>query len=176
MKQVFEEGEIDTGVTTNQVLRFCEKYGISLYAMDLEFDTFCQYSPEVRNHHVPALIYIVANNHMYPVLENELRKSIVASERIKGCKGSAVFKGKGKQANPFEGTVHTLLNIPYDTLNQLKNCNVVYTNKNDLSDLVIYLVQKEQTIYKTRGIGGHIVRIEYKDNVIIEVNNTMKNQ
>ena len=114
--------------------------------MYLEFDTFCRYSPKVRNHHVPALIYIVANNHMYPVLEDEPRKSIVASERMKG-KESTVFTSKEKQANTFVGSAHPLLNVPYDILNQHKNCNVIYTNKSDLLDLVVYFVQKEQTVY-----------------------------
>ncbi|KAI9326614.1 hypothetical protein BDR26DRAFT_941086 [Obelidium mucronatum] len=170
LMNIFEEGEIDTGVTTNQVVKFCEKYGICLYAMDLEFDIFCRHIPKVRNHHAPCLIYIVANNHMYPVLEEELRRTIVASERTKGTNKSRVFKSKEKQVNTFDGTIDTILNAPYETLSQLENCNVVYTNKIDLSDLVVYLAQTEQTVYKTRGNGGHIVRIEYKNNVIIEVN------
>ncbi|KAJ3120322.1 hypothetical protein HK100_012846 [Physocladia obscura] len=136
LKGIFEEGEIDTGVTTNQVVRFCEKYGISLYAMDLEFEIFCRHVPKVRNHHVPCLIYIVANNHMYPVLEEELRRSIVASERTKGTNNSTVFKSKAKLVNTFDGTIKTILNAPYETLNQLENCYVVYTNREDLSDLV----------------------------------------
>ncbi|TPX48064.1 hypothetical protein CcCBS67573_g10219 [Chytriomyces confervae] len=98
LKGIFEEGEIDTGVTTNQVVQFCEKYGISLYAMDLEFEIFCRHIPKVRNHHIPCLIYIVANNHMYPVLEEELRRSIVASERRKGTNSHRVFKAKEKQS------------------------------------------------------------------------------
>jgi hypothetical protein len=73
------------GVTTEQIQRFCHHYGISLYALDLEFKVFHKYIPERKSHRIPPLVYVVANSHMYPVVEVTVRKSLFAIEKLKTC-------------------------------------------------------------------------------------------
>ena len=81
---IFSETSTKRGVSTRQIAKFCEKFNISMYALDLDSTVFYLHSPVKRNHQKLALMYIVANNHMYPILDKSMRHSIVASQRISG--------------------------------------------------------------------------------------------
>ncbi|KAI8836004.1 hypothetical protein BJ741DRAFT_686289 [Chytriomyces cf. hyalinus JEL632] len=162
------------GVSTSQIQEFCETYGISLYALDLECDIFCRYIPEKRNHHTPALVYVCANDHMYPVIDEELRKSIFSGNRQSVSKSMYRVKHKAQNKRVLDDSLLTQLNVEFDELEKLENTNVVYTKISDLTELAIYLMKNEQVVYKTRNVGGKIVRIDYKNNVIIEINKDYK--
>ncbi|KAJ3088328.1 hypothetical protein HK100_008074, partial [Physocladia obscura] len=175
LREIFSESEDELGdsslqeegVSTTQVQRFCQQYGISMYAIDLSCNVFCRYIPEKRNHHCPSLVYVCANQHMYPILDEALRKSIFSQERQQSC-GKPFKRMSNKKI--FDDTLTTIIDPPYEQLDSLENVNVVYTGINDLTDLVVHLGETEHVVYKTRTNNGKIVRLEYKNNVTIELN------
>jgi len=61
----------DGGVTTNDILDFCQRYRIKCIAYDVDKNIIGQY--HINNPKRKPLIYIAHNNHIYPV-ENKLLK------------------------------------------------------------------------------------------------------
>ena len=164
---LFMEEDFTSGVNTAMINIFCREYGVSLYAADLEMKVFNKYIPVNRSHSIPPLVYVCGNAHLYPILDNSTRKSIFASERNKSS--SFQFKGKAdKQSFKFNPKLSAVLNPKYNELAKLKDCNVIYTEREDgkkqktsLLSLVLYLYKTEKTIYKTNGYNGEILRIQY---------------
>lgn len=77
------------GVNTIQLERWCERHNISMYACDIDLKLFRVYNPQKRNQNAPSLMFIVANNHFYPIHEDAHRKGLMveatkrASENFK---------------------------------------------------------------------------------------------
>jgi hypothetical protein len=71
---------LENGVNTEQLIKFCEKYDIGMYAFDKNEKLIQYYRSKHRTH--PALIYLVSNEHFYPIEEKEKRKSICASNQL----------------------------------------------------------------------------------------------
>ncbi|KAJ3010531.1 UNVERIFIED_CONTAM: hypothetical protein HDU68_002093 [Siphonaria sp. JEL0065] len=115
------------------------------------------------------LTYISMSFHMYPVLDEELRRSIFSTEKQQASKKDRVFRRTSTKI-VFDNSLPTVFDLPFSEIEKLDNVNLVYKEVRDLTDLVIHLANKEHVIYKTRTNAGKIVRIEYKDNVTIEVN------
>lgn len=68
----------EVGITTEQIVeRLCEKYHISIYVLDLWLNIVFHksFDSNMMKHYKP-LMYICANNHMYPIENKQLRKSI----------------------------------------------------------------------------------------------------
>lgn len=82
---------ISEGVTTYALRNLCRTCGLVLYALH-DFDkTFHHYKPQNYNHHYPALVYRLSNNHIYPIEDIKKKKSIMTvyvlatkSDMIKG--------------------------------------------------------------------------------------------
>jgi hypothetical protein len=102
LTQLFDEEDKYSGVSMRQVEAFCITYSISLYALDLEMKMFHRYIPTKRNHKLPSLVFVVANKHMYPILNDALRKSLFAAERVK--ESSFCYRRIGKRAKIFSFT------------------------------------------------------------------------
>ena len=92
--------------------------------------------------------------------------------------GKEVYLHTGKakmnllnQANP---PLALVINPEYDELKELKDCNVIYTKNEGEKEcslpLVLYFFKTKKTIYQTNSYNGNILRIHYKDNVIIYLN------
>ena len=169
LMKIFEEDDKHNGVSTRQVEAFCIEFNISLYALDLEMKVFHRYTPIKRNHKVPSLVFVVGSKHMYPVLNESLRKSIFAAERIRESSFSygGVRRTKSVQ---FDNKRPTIVNPSFEQVRGLADVNVVFTNLESLLPLVLYLFKEERTIYETSGYAGNILRIRYKNNVDIQVN------
>jgi hypothetical protein len=156
------------GVNTEQIQRFCHHYGISLYALDLEFKVFHKYIPQRKSHRIPPLVYVVANSHMYPVVEDNVRKSIFAIEKLKTCN---YINNKIQSNNKrFDNELPVVINPDFGEIQQLQDCNVVYTNLDTLEPLFIHLFKTEQTIYQCNSYNRNIMQIQYKNNVNIQIN------
>ena len=63
------------GWTTEQVAKFCERYKISCYALDIHKNLFFKLTYPKSNY--PALIYYMIDSHMYPVTDTKTRNHIV---------------------------------------------------------------------------------------------------
>jgi hypothetical protein len=70
---------LENGVNTEQLLKFCEKFDVSMYAFDKNEKLIHYYRS--KNSKYSALIYIVSNEHFYPVEAEDKRKSICAKNR-----------------------------------------------------------------------------------------------
>ena len=74
------QNSLENGVNTEQLIRFCEKFDVSMYAFDKNEKLIHYYRS--KNSKYSALIYIVSNEHFYPIELEEKRKSICASNRL----------------------------------------------------------------------------------------------
>ena len=70
---------LENGVNTEQLLKFCERFDVSMYAFDKNEKLIHYYRS--KNSKYSALIYIVSNEHFYPIEAEEKRKSICAKNR-----------------------------------------------------------------------------------------------
>jgi hypothetical protein len=70
---------LENGVNTDQLLKFCERFDVSMYAFDKN-EKLIHYHRS-QNSKYPALIYIVSNEHFYPIETEDKRKSICAKNR-----------------------------------------------------------------------------------------------
>jgi len=81
--EYFGANTLVEGLTINELEKFCRDYKITLLALDKNEKTI-SYKPS-ENRNLPALIFIVANNHIYPILDKVKRLSLTRksdSERI----------------------------------------------------------------------------------------------
>jgi len=68
---------LNVGVNTIEIKRFCERFKISMYAVDELGNIFNQYIPHIPNKKCNAFIYSLSNNKFNPINDNSKRKSIV---------------------------------------------------------------------------------------------------
>ena len=85
---------IDEGCSIAQIAVFCDIHKITYYALDFQYKLF-----ETNNHKgyrsdLPRLIFVCANNHLYPVEDHEQRETI-----FKTCSavGGGIKKYKAQQ-------------------------------------------------------------------------------
>jgi len=74
------QNSLENGVNTEQLIKFCERFDVGMYAFDKNEKLIHYYRSKHRTH--PALIYLVSNEHFYPIEEKEKRKSICASNQL----------------------------------------------------------------------------------------------
>jgi len=79
-KQFFNEtiGK-DEGASINDIKVFCERYSIKMMAYDIEKNLICKHIPTIRRH-IPSLIFICYNNHIYPIKNNKFLEKIKKQE------------------------------------------------------------------------------------------------
>jgi hypothetical protein len=105
---------------------------------------------------------------MYPVVEDNVRKSIFAIEKLKTCN---YINNKVQSNNKrFNNELPVVINPDFGQIQQLQDCNVVYTNLETLEPLLIHLFKTEQTIYQCSSYNRNIMQIQYKKNVNIQIN------
>jgi hypothetical protein len=144
LKRVLGQQDINGGVTTLDIVKFCKEYNIVMYGLDLNMKVFHRYIPEKPSHKLKVLVFVCGCSHMFPVTEQSVRESIFAIERTKTNKISTVaFKDYTKSNNnEYE------LNIPWDNIPSKSQMNIVYTDVECLMELFIQLYKKENVIYQ----------------------------
>jgi hypothetical protein len=80
-KQFNIDWTVDGGISPRCVNSICKKYDISHYVFDISKKSFVQNISKNRNH--KAFIYFAVNNHMYLILEDAVRKSLVEKQKLK---------------------------------------------------------------------------------------------
>ena len=66
----------DEGCCMAQVADFCKKRKVKFYALDYKHQSFETNKDEIPNNNLPMLVFMCANNHMYPVVDEERRETI----------------------------------------------------------------------------------------------------
>ena len=78
---MLKEGE---GCCIAQVADFCKKRKVKLYASGYKHKLFETNKDEIPNNNLPILVFMCANNHMYPVLDEERRETIFKTSSTNG--------------------------------------------------------------------------------------------
>lgn len=155
----------EDGVSTKQLTYLAQKKRFSLYALDIQEKVFCKYLDPLRKK--PALIYYMANSHMYPVLDVETRNHIIKVNRETKAISTFFTSENTKDENRF--TLPIFENIEVEELTKYRNCNIIYNN-NSLNKIFIKLYVLHRTIYKHIVKRSKIVKIEFDNNVWLLVN------
>jgi len=103
---------------------------------------------------------------MYPVVEDTVRKSLFAIEKLKTC--NYINKKVKFNTKQFNNELPVVINPAFTDIQQLQDCNVVYTYLVTLEPLLIHLFKTEQTIYQCNSYNRNIMQIQY--NVNIQIN------
>jgi len=72
---------VEDGISPKCVSSICEKYDIAHYAFDVKKNCFIKNISQNRNH--KALVYFAVNNHMYLILDDAVRKSLIERTKVK---------------------------------------------------------------------------------------------
>jgi hypothetical protein len=86
---------IEDGISPRCVNSICEKYDISHYVFDISKNCFVKNISKIRNH--KALIYFAVNNHMYLILEDAVRKSLVEKTKVKESSNTSSLENEGER-------------------------------------------------------------------------------
>jgi len=73
---------LSDGVNINNLKNFCRHYKLSMYVYDKEEELIEHYTAEEKNC-FPPIIFIIANNHFYPIELSSKRKSFIAKQNTK---------------------------------------------------------------------------------------------
>jgi len=78
-KQYNIDWKVEDGVSPKCVNSICERYDISHYALDINKSCFVKYISKNRNN--KALVYFAINGHMYLILDDAVRKSLIKEQK-----------------------------------------------------------------------------------------------
>ena len=67
---------IDDGCSIEQIAIFCEIHKITYYALNYQYKLFETNNDKNYNSNLPRLVFVCANNHLYPIDDNEKRETI----------------------------------------------------------------------------------------------------
>ena len=67
---------IDEGCSITQIAVFCDIHKITYYVIDFKYKLFETNNHKGYNSNLPRLVFVCANNHLYPVDDNEKRETI----------------------------------------------------------------------------------------------------
>ena len=167
--KIFNEEDSKKGVSTAQIIKFCKKHHVKCYALDLEMNVFQRHNPDNPSHKLPALVYLVANKHLYPIIDEAARNSIFACERDKSSKVASKYWGLSNKT-PFKEDTPVVINPEFDDIKDLKDTAVVMTYLTSLLDLVLFFYETEGVIYATESHRSIVTKIKYKNGVVIYLN------
>lgn len=143
--KIFDEEDSTKGVSTAQIIKFCKKHKISCYALDLEMNVFSRHKPDSPSHKLTALVYLVANKNLYPIVDEAARNSIFACEREKSSKLANKYWGLSNKTQVNED-IPVVINPEFDEIKDLKDTAVVMTYLTSLLDLVLYFYETEEVL------------------------------
>jgi len=120
----------DDGFTVNDLEKFCRRFRIPMYALDIHERLFHSYYPESRNKKCNALCYIVANSHLYL------------------CEDKAFVNRVNSFAKPTTSSSSSLMNeTPVTEIKELvlDESNVIY-QEDSLDELFMKFYKEDNTL------------------------------
>lgn len=155
-----KEHIIKNGITSNQLLNYCKHKKVSLYGLDMTNKTFIKYISPVRNY--SAIIYILANNHMYPVVDQKTRETIIKTNAKTESCSQWISQHHEQKINRFT-TFTNIDNVEFDNVMNYKDCNIFYSEP-VLKDYFLKFYEQKHTIYNTQSRKGNINTINIPQN------------
>ena len=74
----------DEGCDINQIDRFCSIYKITYYALNYRYEIIQTNNDEKFKNNLPKLVFVCANNHLYPVIDQQQRETVFKTCAIIG--------------------------------------------------------------------------------------------
>jgi len=102
---------INDGVDIQQLEKFCREYDISMISLDKNENFISYIKSNNRNH--PTLIFIICNNHFYPIETVDKRMSLSAKNTINNSDKIISCVWKSDDIMKFEKTIKEYDNIVY---------------------------------------------------------------
>ena len=132
---------VEDGISPKCVSSICEKYDIAHYAFDVKKNCFIKNISQNRNH--KALVYFAVNNHMYLILDDAVRKSLIERTKVKENFNTSLLEHEeAKEENNIFNNYKMVVNPSQDNLFQQSE-NTIYmysrpgkTNINDIFTLL----------------------------------------
>ena len=139
----YDDDRINKGFSCNDVKRFCDRFKIPLYALDINEDCFLTNingkAKKWRNKNLPVLCFIMANTHMYI------------------CNDKSFVKSISQQVSPLRSNTGMMKAIERQNNINWEEQTIIETN--DLSDELNKLMTENNTLYKASGFGGNLTKI-----------------
>ena len=128
------------GVSPNCVNSICEKYDITHYAFDVNKSCFIKNICNNRNHR--SLIYFAINNHMYLILDDVMRKSLVEKVKVKENFNTSMLSNDDNEKDNIFDTYNIVVN-PTEFFTEDKDTIYMYSRqgKTNINDIFQNLVQ-----------------------------------
>lgn len=172
------------GRNCEEILRFCQFYKISMYALDVNNKVFFKWIAKVErddgtytSSNYPALIFYMINQHLYPVTDKPTRERIVKQESFKERKDSSysLILCNKHESKDVERDIIERFELPFyedikiEDLSKYKNCNIFY-HKLDLYDVLVKLILERNVQYESVYKGDNIVKIKIENDVMLYSN------
>ena len=164
--------EMNSGHTIQMVQRFCERYHVKHWALDLDGNIIHRWLCKSKKY--PVLVYIYANNHMYIIQDKAVIKSITNSHKeIKTCSNAMVQRGIKHMENVNEQMKNYAFecDTPWEEiLDTNPETNVFYTMES-LEPIIKYLYTECGVVpVNATTRNGNITRMKLKDDIYLYAN------
>ena len=108
---------VEDGISPKCVSSICEKYDIAHYAFDVKKNCFIKHIS--RNNNYKALVYFAVNNHMYLILDDAVRKSLIERTKVKESFNTSLLEHEeAKEENNIFNNYKMVVNPTQDNLFQ----------------------------------------------------------
>ena len=180
------------GCSIEQIANFCNRYKITYYVMNFRYKLFETNSNPKNNRHHKPLVFLCANNHLYPVEKEEDRQTIFkkyASSIGGGIKKMNAIKKEVEEINTDvniiitgkvineDGTVtdeHFLDNELIDNLREIEvegTRRLVFTEPGSVHRLFYSEIEKGNIYnFRMKTSKGNVVAFSVFERLIIEEN------
>jgi hypothetical protein len=123
-----EMTNIDEGCCIEQIAKLCNKRKVTYYALDYRYKLFKTNKDMKYINNLPRLVFVCANNHLYPITDHEKRETIFKTYstiggKIKTYKTMQAIEHKkqdGKKSHIFEHLEDMSFYALYEHVKQLK--------------------------------------------------------
>jgi len=121
-----------TGVDTLQIMKFCMKHKISMYALNDDDKVFKIYQitdKNGRNRHAPSMMFKLSNNHFYPIPDDK-KKSFLKTISIANSSSDLIIThtNNTKVKQPINNIIILENTEPMTELGKLINDNKIPSN------------------------------------------------
>jgi energy-coupling factor transporter ATP-binding protein EcfA2 len=153
------------GVSPRCVNSICEKYDIAHYAFDVNKSCFIKNISNNRNH--KAFIYYSVNNHMYLILDKDIRKSLIEQVKVKENFNTSLLSNDDNDNDNIFDTYNIIVN-PQTLFMESKDTVYMYSRQGttNINDIFEHIVQDHGVPKNIKCKKTKVVSFKYLKNKI----------